>query len=114
MANQNTERMDTAVREELLKILRERVKNPTLDWETVVLNPSTAEGVAALQLIRAKYLTPEEGHITLAGTDYYRKESRPIRTWLKVNWFAVAVAVATVLAAVCGPFFDFLWGIVLP
>ena len=103
MAQQKTERMDKAVRAEVLRILRERVKNPTLDWETVVLDPSTAEGVAALQLIRAKYLTPEEGHITLAGTDYYRKQTaNPILTWTRANWFAVIVAGCTIGVSVFG------------
>ena len=103
MAQQKTERMDKAVRAEVLRILRERVKNPTLDWETVVLDPSTAEGVAALQLIRAKYLTPEEGHITLAGTDYYRKQTaNPILTWILANWFAVIVAGCTIGVSIFG------------
>ena len=114
MANQIPESMDKAVRVEMMRLLRERVNDPTLQMRTEWgPHPDTRE-IAAHLLVRTEYVS-HTGYITLAGMDYYRRQTaNQITTWLKTNWFAVAVAVATVLAAVCGPFFDFLWGIVLP
>jgi hypothetical protein len=113
MAQQKTESMDKAVHCEIMRLLRERVNDPTDPWEWFSGLPQK-EWVAG-DLLKGAYYLDENGRITLAGMDYHRQQTaKPIPTWIKSNWFAVAVAVATVLAAVCGPFFDFLWGIVLP
>ncbi len=112
MATTRTGNNDKAVRRQVLRILGERIDDPMLDWETISLEPETWEGVAARQLRQAEYLT-SEGYITLAGADYYRRETTHFR-WLRQNWFPVAVAAATIIAMVGGPFFDFLWAGVLP
>ncbi|MCY4556564.1 MAG: hypothetical protein OXF79_09370 [Chloroflexi bacterium] len=106
-------RSDAAVRIAMLELLRQRVNDPRFLWEYHTDMPS--EEFAAGELLKNSGYLNVEGGITLAGIDYYRRETAsPVLTWLKANWFAVVVAAATVSAAVCGPFFDFLWRIVLP
>ena len=107
MANQKTERMDKAVHCEMMRLLRERVNDPTLEMRIETsTHPDTCE-IATKLLLRADYVKPLEparskGHITLAGMDYHRKKSRPIRTWLKANWFAVIVAGCTIGVSIFG------------
>ena len=40
MANQKTERMDKAVRDEMMRLLRERVNDPTKMWDSVNNTPN--------------------------------------------------------------------------
>lgn len=105
MDNCGTEAMDKAVRQEVLRLLGDRVKNPTLRLEYPTYNMTAPENQAFQMLTEANYLR-DDGRITLAGMDYYRKETDPLGTWLKANWFAVFVAVlttlGTILAAACG------------
>ena len=111
MANQKTEGMDEAVRLQMLYLLRERVHNPTKMWDSDNNTPNP-EYHAGRLLKRAEYFD-REGLITIAGMDYHRRETTRFRR-ARENWFPVTVVVVAVLAAVCGPFFDFLWAIVLP
>lgn len=93
---------DKSVRAHVLRILRERVKDPTLGLDTVAMIPSRPETVAVYQLIDAGYVT-NLGYITLAGADYYRRETaNPVLTWLRSNWFAVIVAGCTIGVSVWG------------
>ena len=103
MANQKTEGMDTAVRAEMMRLLRERVRNPTLMWTAPHGRRPTAELRAALILKEAGFLNSQSGAITLAGMDYYRKETtNPVLTWLRSNWFAVIVAGCTIGVSIFG------------
>ena len=113
MEKQETERMDKLVKDERMRLLRERVAEPTKFWQARPTTPDP-EFVAGHQLKGAGLLF-DNGTITLAGMECYRlATANRVTSWLKTNWFAVTVAVATVSAVVCGPFFDFLWGVVLP
>ena len=102
MAQQKTENMDKAVRAEMMGLLRERVANPTLKLDVSYLSPwftNPPHGlptVAAAQLRGAGYVN-ELGLITLAGIDYYRRETKRFR-WLRANGFPVFVAVLTSVA----------------
>ena len=101
MAQQKTERMDKAVRAEVLRILRERVNDPTKMWDSVNNTPNP-EYHAGRLLKRAEYFD-REGLITIAGMDYYRRETtNPILTWLRSNWFAVIVAGCTIGVSIVG------------
>ena len=118
MANEETDRMYKAVRKQMLRLLRERVNDPTLQMRTEVNSPQNTCEIATMLLVRAGYVTrfgeaKATGHITLAGMDYYRRETKRFR-WAQENWFPVAVVFVAVVAAMGGPVFDFLWGIVLP
>ena len=113
MANQETERMGREVEAEMMRLLRERVADPTKNWDTHLNMPD--DEWAAGNLLKGAGLLFDNGTITLAGMECYRlATANRVTSWLKTNWFAVTVAVATVSAVVCGPFFDFLWGVVLP
>ena len=101
MANQKTERMDKSVRAEVLRILRERVNDPSRGLVFTMGTPD-AERVAG-NLLRNAGLLTEHGSITLAGIDYYRRETtNPILTWLRANWFAVIVAGCTIGVSIFG------------
>ena len=108
MAQQKTERMDKAVRDEMMGLLKERVANPKLVLDVSYLTPGfvnpphSLRTVAAAQLWGAKYVN-NLGLITLAGMDYYRRETaNPVPTWLRSNWFAVIVAGCTIGVSVWG------------
>ena len=96
MANQKTGRMDKAVRDEMMRLLRERVNDPTLQMRTEWgPRPTTCE-IAAHLLVRADYVS-QTGYITLTGMDYYRQETaNTVLTWLRANWFAAIVAGCTI------------------
>ena len=102
MANQIPESMDKAVRVEMMRLLRERVANPTLVLDVSYLSPGltnpphSLRTVAATQLLDAEYLN-RLGLITLAGMDYFRRETTRFR-WARENWFPVFVAVLTSVA----------------
>ena len=101
MANQNTERMDKAVRDEMMRLLRERVNNPTRHWIATNGLPDDESNAGRL-LKEASYIN-QSGRITLAGMDYYRKETtNPILTWIRANWFAVIVAGCTIGVSIVG------------
>ena len=101
MSNQKPERMDKAVRADMLRLLRERVDDPSSFWSSHMGLPR-AEWVAGNLLQDAGLLT-ENGWITLAGIDYYRRETaNPVLTWLRSNWFAVIVAGCTIGVSVWG------------
>ena len=90
MANRKTERidmdMDKEVRDQIMQLLRERVENPTLPLDTFVSNPPhIPRTVAAAQLRDAKYVNGV-GLITLAGMDYYRRETMRCR-WVRETGF---------------------------
>ena len=110
MARQKTERMRKVIRDESLRLLGERVNDPTLHW---IRARAKDDELFAGQLLKdARYFT-DDGRITIAGMDYHRRETTRFRR-ARENWFPVTVVVVAVLAAMGGPFFDFLWGIVLP
>ena len=102
MARQKSERMDKAVRDEMMRLLRERVEDPTFQrWYSYSDTPE-AERSAGTILKNADLLT-EHGLITLAGMDYYQKQTaNPVLTWLRSNWFAVVVAGCTIGVSVFG------------
>ncbi len=104
MAEHETERMEKQVRSEVLRLLCERVRNPTLRWPITGAGRTAAENAAGLMLIAAGYFDTTDRHrITLAGMDYYRKETaNPVLTWLRSNWFAVIVAGCTIGVSVWG------------
>ena len=91
MARQKTERTDKAVRAVMLRILRERVNDPTLHW--LRSRAKSDNELFAGQLLKdAGYFT-DDGRITIPGRDYYRRETaNPITTWLKANWFRAFLA----------------------
>ena len=63
----------------------------------------TKEEWIAGDLLKGADCLDENGRITLAGMDYYRKETaNPVLTWLRSNWFAVFVAGCTIGIAVWG------------
>ena len=79
----------------MLTILRELSENPDGFWDSHMGLPHV-EWAAGNLLHNAGLLT-ENGRITLAGMDYYRKETaNPLLTWLRANWFAVIVAGCTI------------------
>ena len=102
MANQKTERMDKAVRDEMMRLLRERVEDPTFErWYSYTDTPEVERSAGTI-LKNADLLT-EFGLITLAGMDYHRRETaNPVLTWLKANWFGAIVAGCTIGVSVWG------------
>ena len=105
MENCETESMDKAVRDEMMRLLRERVKDPRKVWYTPDKErPPSEQAIehhAARLLTRAKYVD-YDGCITISGMDYYRKETQPVRTWLRSNWFGVIVAGSTIVVSFFG------------
>ena len=73
----------------MLRLLKERMGNPALPWNSDMDKPE--EYVAVDLLERAEYMTPD-GWITLAGIAYYRQETRRFR-WVRDNLFALFVFV---------------------
>ena len=102
MANQKTERMDKAVRDEMMRLLRERVEDPTFErWYSYTDTPEVERSAGII--LKDAGLLNENGYITLAGMDYYRKQTaNSILTWLRANWFAVIVAGCTIGVSVFG------------
>ena len=101
MAGREAERKDKEVRDTMLAMLRERVADPTKMWRPTGGIPQI-ERVAGNILADAG-LIAENGLITLAGMDYYRKETaNPVLKWLRSNWFAVIVAGCTIGVSVWG------------
>ena len=90
-----------AVHREMLRILREGIKDPTTFWRS---GGSVGEVEnAAGQMLKDAGLLNEQGRITLLGLSYYRHETaNPFLGWLKAHWFAVVVAVATIAVSVWG------------
>ena len=108
MARQKPERTHKTVRDEMLRLLRERVHNPTEIWDSSTKKPHP-EYHAGRLLKRAEYFD-REGFITIAGMDYYRKETQPIRTWLRANWFGVIVSIIATAATMFAAVSNFLIG----
>ena len=101
MANEETDRMYKAVRKQMLRLLRERVNDPTKMWDSVNNTPNP-EYHAGRLLKRAEYFD-REGLITIAGMDYHRRETaNPVLTWLLANWFGVIVAGCTIGVSIWG------------
>ena len=101
MARQVTRRVDKAVRDEMMRLLEEHVINPTGKWDPVLGTPDV-ERAAGFLLTNAGFFD-QHGCITLAGMDYYRKETaNPVLKWLWSNWFAVIVAGCTIGVSVWG------------
>ena len=101
MARQKTQRMDKVVRDEMMWMLRERVKDPTV----TVIEPRNDALVLsnAVALLRQAGYLDEQAGITLAGMDYHRQQTaNPVLTWLRANWFAVIVAGCTIGVSVFG------------
>ena len=93
--------MDKLVRDEMMRLLAERVNDPTLEWFASG-SASRAENSAGIILQKAN-LFNEYGMITLAGMDYYRKETASrLLTWLRANGFAVTIAGCTIGVSVWG------------
>lgn len=85
----------------MLGILRERVKDPALLWEYAIGMPD--ESFVAGELLKNDRFLTAEGAITLAGMDYYRRETaNRVVTWLGANWFAAIVAGCTIGVSVWG------------
>ena len=102
MAKGDDEPKDKAVRDEMMRLLRERVHDPTMGLDNSLMpRVGTTRSVAIEQLTAAGHIS-SVGHITLDGMDYYRKETQPVRTWLRSNWFGVIVAGCTIVASTCG------------
>ena len=101
MAQQKTERMDKKIRDEMMRLLQERVNDPTLHWTRARVKCD--DELFAGQLLKdARYFT-DDGRITIAGMDYHRRETaKPILTWIRANWFAVVVAGCTIGVSVFG------------
>ena len=103
MAQQKTESMDKAVHCEIMRLLREGTKNPTLMWDQFESDPDGKfrEGdlmQARYLLQQAEYFSPD-GRITLAGMDYHRRETTQFR-WARENWFPLSVAVIAFVGTV--------------
>ena len=95
MANQKTQRMGKAVWDEALRLLGERVADPTLRWDDRKLKNGDIENTAGILLQDAGFLRRTHPYrITLAGMDYHRRETTRFR-WARENWFPVFVAVLT-------------------
>ena len=98
VAQGETETKKDAVRREILRMLRERVEDPTIGFEHPASEYGEPPYIAYQQLLAAKYIA-EGGHITLAGTDYYRKETaNRFLTWWGNNWFGAIVAFGTIVS----------------
>ena len=103
MAQQKTERMDKKVRADMMGMLRERVENPTLRLDFEVAEMRVDPRLVAIGILVHANFLDRHGRITLAGMDYYRKETtNPILTWIRANWFAVIVAGCTIGVSVFG------------
>ncbi len=94
----------------MMRLLREGVRNPTFTVSHLPTNRTAEESQAFRLLFYAGYFA-QEGRITLAGMDYYRKETaNPVLTWLWANWFAVIVAFMTTAATAFAGVSNFLIG----
>ena len=110
MANQKTERTDKVVRDEMMRLLREGTKDPTFTWSPFDKGPDGEfrEGdltQAGYLLQQAEYFSGRGGggRITLAGMDYYRRETADrFLTWLGNNWFGAIVAGCTIGVSIWG------------
>ena len=106
MADRHAERTDKEVRYTMLEMLRERVADPTKIWRPT--GETTEIERVAGNLLADAGLIVTNGEITLAGMDYYRRETKRFK-WLRENWFPVFVAVvtagATLTAAIITVFF---------
>lgn len=103
MAKQETENMDKVVRAEMMRMLRERVNNPMREVVDFEYEDGTPQKTATDILLYAGYLQPGFGTITLAGMDYYRRETaNPVLTWIGSNWFTAIVAGCTIGVSVWG------------
>ena len=104
MRSSEKQRTGNLVRRECLRLLAERYDDPKMIWRETEEGRIGEENVAGLMLIEAGFLAGNDLHrITLAGMDYYRKETaNPVVVWLKANWFAVFVAVMTASATIVG------------
>ena len=95
MAKQETKRIDKAVRAEMMRLLRKLVENPTEQWPEHAGMDEIQ--ISAGNILKGARLLDISGFITLAGMDYYRRETaNPLLTWLRANWFAVIVAGCTI------------------
>ena len=100
MFRNHNNRMDTLVRKEVLTILRKGTADPSRYWR-ITAGTGEVERSAVLLLEEAGYLSTSSKRVTLAGTDYYRREtSNRVLTWLRSQWFAVIIAVCTIAVAV--------------
>ena len=97
MAQQKTERMDKAVGDEMMRLLRERVNDPTKAWHTTDRTLSELQQDIeehAVRLLKSAQYLDTHGWITIPGMDYHRQETKRFR-WLRANAFPVFVAVLT-------------------
>lgn len=109
MARQDAESTYKAIRREMMGLLRERIQDPTLPLDLVATPNASNRVVAGRQLMNAGHLDGT-GRITLAGMEYYRKQTRPIWTWILSNWFVVIVALMTTTATAFAGVSNFLIG----
>ena len=104
MVMQKNKGRDKLVWDEMMRLLGERVKNPMLiawDWEWE--RDEDTHVKSAYMILMSAGLVDWEGRITLAGVDYYRRETaNPVLTWLKANGFAVTIAGCTIAVSVWG------------
>ena len=83
------------IRDESLRLLGERVADPTLLWDDGEPKNGGNEITAGVMLQDAGFLRRTHPYrITLAGMDYYRRETKRFM-WARENWFPVFVAVLT-------------------
>ena len=97
MANQKTERMDKSVHCAMMRLLQERVNNPTKIWNWDATTPNP-EYHAGRLLTRADYFD-SQSCITIAGMDYHRRETTRFRR-ARENWFPLSVAVIAFVGTV--------------
>lgn len=96
MLRKHKNRMNTLVRKEVLTILRQGTEDPSRYWR-VSAGTGEVERAAVSLLEEAGYLSTSSKRVTLAGTDYYRREtSNPVLRWLQSQWFGVIIAACTI------------------
>ena len=94
--------MDKALRQAMIKILEDLARDSSVEWIPPFNTPPVARNATTVPY-NAGHLASLDDHpiyrITLSGFNYLEELKHPVRTWLKRNWFAATVAVATLLLA---------------
>ena len=99
MGQAETQDADAEVREAIVRILEVLVKLPATRWNNDY-GDTEADIAATAMLKHAGYLD-DSGRLTLAGADYYRKETaNPFLTWWNNNWFGAIVAFCTIISTI--------------
>lgn len=99
MANNATEGMDKILKNEVLRLLKEQIDDPTSFW--IERHGLGYEQYVAGRLLKSAGYLSERGTITLAGIDYYREQTaNPVMTWIRANAFPFVIGLCTTATTV--------------